>query len=399
MKTLLTLALAALPFAAMCPAHAALFDFYILRTGDGVGALTAANEPVSLLQFQSDGTAGGTQLVSVFDAPMGDPSTQVGAGGNFSSTGQLNLSLDGNHLMFAGWGAGVGASLSALRTVVPIVIVDFDLRTNTFDTSTRLTNVLDGAAASGSPRGISSVDGSEYWMGGFASGGTNYGITYATKGATTGTGNLLNSLWATADTQIYNGNIYFSRANGVDEGVWIMAGGVTSDPEQPFARLPTDPEGTGWNGAGGYLKMQILDDNTMLVAAIQTANDMIQQIQIFTRDQETDLWSQLTEDGQYINGIATPREFTAIDAGTYYQLFFTSAQGNSAANTLYAVTLDKATWMFGTPELLLTPGAGYSFSGVAGLPAVIPEPSALALLGLAGAAGLWITRRRKGRLP
>lgn len=349
---------------ACASSYAALYDVTVLRVGDGVGALGSAAEPLSLLSFATDGTAGGTMLAGTHDAPSSNPFSRVVNGGNFNSLGQLNLSVDGKKILFSGYGAAPGVNLalsSSPRTTAPIVLASFDLAAKTFNTSTRLTNVMVPGTSSGtaSPRGVASIDGSAFWFGGYLSGGTGYGVVYAPVGSATGVNILSVGDYASADVRILNFDhtLYFSRMNGSSRGIHVVSGDLATTAA---SRTATKFSGTGWNASDGeYTKFDFLDSRTLFVADAAAG-----QIQVFAFDESAGtLWSKLHGANQALNAQA-PRQFDAHDNGDGTAVVFFTTQQGTPDNALYSVSYHIASGTFGTPQLLRRAGSGYTFNGI-----------------------------------
>lgn len=376
--------------------QAETFNFYLMRVGDGVATLNANGAALSLLEMTTDGTSGGTNLLNIYNAPTSGASTQITQGGTFSTTGSLDVSLDGNHLMFTGWGASVGSTLigssgtnGTTRTATPIVIGDFNLTTKTFDTSTRLTNVFTGSNSSGGPNGVASVDGSSYWLTGSLTGGNDptYGLVYAANGATTGINQLSSNgtssgALATTDVEILDGTVYVSRGAGTSpaRGVYSTNNGLDGSQLHTMTILP----GGAFSNSDAYSSFEFLNDSTMLVT--KTTG-----IEVFTESGGN--WTKLTGLNQSFSS-SSMRQMGLVDNGTGTAMVLYTVSGGTSNNSLWAVPFDTTALTFGTAQQLLSAGANYTFTGVAGL-TTVPEPSSIILLSLAGAGAGWILLRRR----
>lgn len=153
--------------------------FYVVRIGDGSGAVGSTASPVFLEHRQGNGATLGT-------IPM--PTTPSGGNQPFTlgaspTEGSLSRSTDGKYLLLAGYATPPGTQSvqqtdsSKVNRVVARVAAD-----GTIDTTTRFDNAFNKT----SPRCVASVDGSAFWVAGGSIAGTG-GVWYTTFGATSGT--------------------------------------------------------------------------------------------------------------------------------------------------------------------------------------------------------------------
>lgn len=150
-------------------------DIVVYRVGTGSN-LTSASAPVFLDEYNPQGAL---QESVAMPTTTSLPNYQFTASGSADSEGLLTLSADGNYLMATGYDTGVGtASVSGTAAATtPRVVARVDASGN-IDTSTALTDFADG----NNPRGATSTNGTNIWVGGAAG-----GVRYTTLGSTTST--------------------------------------------------------------------------------------------------------------------------------------------------------------------------------------------------------------------
>jgi len=139
--------------------------------GDGSGTLTATSATVSIAYVFADGTAG-------------KKATDISGGATFSlsgsatSEGGLSRSVDTRYVTLAGYAAAPGtgsvSTSSSSSTNRAVARVD---ASGAIDAST----LLAGAFSGSNVRGVTTIDGSAFWISGNSSGSTG-GIWYAPLG-------------------------------------------------------------------------------------------------------------------------------------------------------------------------------------------------------------------------
>jgi hypothetical protein len=164
------------------------------------------------------------------------------ASGSASSEGLLTLSANGQYLMATGYDAAVGTSKigETLSASTPRTVARVSAG-GEVNTSTALTDFGNG----NNPRGATSTDGTNIWVGG-AGKSTTGGVHFTTLGSSTST------LMSSTDTNaravaIFGGQLYTS-ADPTKEGINIATvgsgtpttGGQTTS-NVPFATAPTQP--------------------------------------------------------------------------------------------------------------------------------------------------------------
>jgi hypothetical protein len=234
------IALAATP-ATVAEASAASLtpgDVVVYRVGNG-GTLGGSAVPVFFDEYDSTGKL--VESIALPTAASGS-NHRLTASGSASSEGLLTLSSNGQYLMATGYDAAVGTakvgetlSASTPRTVARVSA------SGEIDTSTALTDFGNG----NNPRGATSTDGTNIWVGG-AGKSTTGGVHYAKLGASTST------LMSTTDTNaravaIFGGQLYTSAdptkesnsISTVGSGTPTTGGQTTAN--LPFATAPTQP--------------------------------------------------------------------------------------------------------------------------------------------------------------
>lgn len=363
--------------ALFCSSGHAQLNVYVLQVGDG--ETFSGYRAMTIREFTGSAsslTAGGS-----WTAPSTDLADRITQSVTATTYSHLTHSLDGNYLVFTGRDVAPGAAAS---TATSAIIASFDLRTQTFNTSTRVSEIVDPAPLSlagdpGRVRSAVTVDGNQFWFV-----GQMQGISYATLGSTTGT-RVSSSTVEFGGIQFFDGDIYTSRRAATTRGVWFWDGYPTTSGHTEAGRLQGQSGATGWDtGAGNYGSFDFFNDNYLFIA------NPVGGIQVFHRsDLETRQWNLLTGANQSLTGLGGEAHVSAMEVDGDVYLFYTAGMGTQQ-NSLWSVLWDMDTETFGTPTLLATAGPGYTFGGIV----VIPEPSTFALLVL-GTLGMAVLIRRR----
>ncbi|HTZ85599.1 MAG TPA: hypothetical protein VMB05_02930 [Solirubrobacteraceae bacterium] len=210
----------------------------VYRVGNG-GSLGGSAVPVFFDEFDTTGKL--VQSVALPTAASGS-NHRLTASGSATSEGLLTLSSNGQYLMATGYDAAVGTSKvgETLSASTPRTVARVSASAEV-DTSTALTDFGNG----NNPRGATSTDGTNLWVGG-AGKSTTGGVHYAKLGASTST------LMSSSDTNaravaIFNGQLYTSAdptkesntISTVGSGTPTTSGQTTTN--LPFATAPTQP--------------------------------------------------------------------------------------------------------------------------------------------------------------
>ena len=154
--------------------------FLVVRSGDGMAALSSASTAAFVEQRRLDGTPvmGGGFPLALPVAANGNnqPLTLTG---NAVSEGQLSRSWNGKFVTLAGYAVAPGvANIPATKAMAANRVVGRIDAAGAVDTSTRLPAAYDG----GNVRSATSIDGTAFWVAGLSSNSTG-GVHYATLGA------------------------------------------------------------------------------------------------------------------------------------------------------------------------------------------------------------------------
>ena len=205
-------------------------DIVVYQVGSGTGTLSSSSVAVFLDEYSTNGTL--VQQIALPTATMG-ANFQFTDSGSAGSDGLISLSGDGTAILAAGYDAPVGTASVASSTAAnaPRVIAVISSNGGTVDTSTQLGTTFGSANNARSAAGISGVPGTSVYA------GTATGTGVATEG-TPGATSV--SAANTEQTQVYNGQLYFStQKSPPGPGIY------------QFATAPTD-----WNldgdAAGRY---------------------------------------------------------------------------------------------------------------------------------------------------
>jgi hypothetical protein len=211
-------------------------NLVVVRIGDGSATLTSAATAVFLDEYTPAGVY--VQTIALPTAANG-AQKQLTNSGVATSEGFLNLSIDGQYLMNAGYGTAVGTAgvAATASATVPRVVARTDMSGN-IDTSTALGDSYSG----NNIRSAASLDGTAFWTGGTASVGG--GVRYAPFGATTATG-LSTTITNTRVVNIFSGQLYTSSATGAFQGVSTVGSGTPTTSGQTITLLPGFPTTAG----------------------------------------------------------------------------------------------------------------------------------------------------------
>lgn len=360
--TALALCFAAAPAAAQPVTPGNLI---IYRVGDGTAALGTAATAVFLDEY----TPTGTLLRSITVPTTGV--TALTATGNSTTEGIISRSQDATHLVFTGYRKDVGGtnpSADAPATtnrVIGTLALD-----GTVNTGVALTD------PTGTIRSATSVSGSgidPYYI------ATSTQVGYiGTPGpaATTALIDARNSRQVNLSGNVLYGSNASTAVAGKVQSYGTLPTGTTAPT--PIISLATA------NGVNGFF----LTDVSPTIAGDDT---------IYAIDPVGALLLKYSFDGTTWNANGsipfggTQPSVTGLVAGSAVQLYMTNG---TTLQTLTDASGFGGT-LAGTPTTLATAGTNTAFRGVGVFPTAVPEPSSLALLGVAAAAGLYRKFRRK----
>ena len=373
----------------------------VFRAGSGSNALGGTGNNVFLDEYTTAGS-----LVQSFPINSTGTGTKLVVSGNSTAEGGLTISPDGQWIGFAGYNSGTGAA-SSLSSQTSGTMPRVAGLLNTTTGSYSLT-VMGTWFSGNSPRSAVSTDGNKI----FASGAAN-GLVYGTAdGSATFqsiSGTLATNLrWLNAyGTSASGTSLFVSAATGTWPTVGVYGGNplvtatatsLTAQPDIPlqggtpttsrygFVYLDTNPSIPGLD------TMYVADDGLTdggitkyLLAASGTWNKSGQLIRT-----GTDNFRGLTAgfDGTNVTLFGTWKSSNS-SAGGVSQLF-SFVDANAATSTLTGSSTQLT--------ILATSGANQVFRGAV---MVVPEPSAIALLGAGacGAVAVWRGRNRRRTSP
>ena len=337
-------------------------NLVVLRDGTGSAALSSAGTAIFLDQYTTLGT---------FVNSLGIPTTGATAlvnSGSAASEGGLNLSANGQYLVFAGYNANAGTASIANTTAAaaPRGVGTVDASGNytlaaTTSSSFSANNVRSGTS-----------DGSgNYWAVGANSGAVYLGAGTPGAVSTTSANNRI--------VQDIGGNLYFSTGSGSSRGIYQISGAPISGANTAVSLI---------NNGANASPYDFAFNASMTVAYIADSDPFTNSSTIGGVER----WS--------FNGTSWAFNYSlslgtngavglAVDfSGANPTIYATSANGNS----LFGI-VDTGAGATGT--LLDTAGANEAFRGLDWSPVATPEPSTLALGGLGLAAITFFRRNRK----
>jgi hypothetical protein len=346
-------------------ANAASFtagDLAVLQVGDGTAALSSSSTALFIKEFSTSGS-----LVQTIGIPTAG-GTQITCSGSASSEGALTLSSDRSVLTFAGYAASPGVA-----TIASTSAASYSRAGGVISASGTYTRVATGSSAfDGNNVRTAVSDGHNYWLAGTASVTGNSGIWCSAGGGVpvqVSSGNFRNA-------NIFNGNLCVSTSSGTpgvyafsglptgtatSSPLFAVSGGTPSpydfalSPDGTYAYVADDRSGKTYGGIERWNLSAGVWTMAYNLAPGTTSNDGIRQI--------------------------------AVDfSGANPVIYGTTVE--SAANRLVEVTDAGAGSAF---TVLATADANTVFRGVDFTPTDVPEPCALALLGL---SSLLFLRRR-----
>ena len=222
--------------------------FFVVRVGDGMGALSDGATATFVEERRFDGTV--VRVIALPTAPSGQ-NRRFAQSGTAKSDGHLARSADGHYLTLAGYDAPIGSAGVVGTAVASVnrVVARIDVA-GTVDTSTALGNAFDA----NNVRAAVTSDGTSFWVAG-ANGGASGGVQWVALGGTTGTSitsNLSNGRALTiADGQLFGSSakppfdLVFAIGSGLPTASSFVAplhgGFVAGGSPEGFALIDLDP--------------------------------------------------------------------------------------------------------------------------------------------------------------
>jgi hypothetical protein len=333
------------PTAAFTPGNIVVY-----RVGNGMDSLTNTGNSVFLDEYTPTGTL-------VQSIPM--PTTASGAnfpliaGGTATTEGGLTRSADGRFLLVPGYGTTTGGGTSLGTTTsaaVPRVVGRVDAAGNV-NTST----ALNDAFSAGTPRGVSSTNGTDIWLT-----GSNEGVRYTTFGATTSTV-ISNTVTNLRNTLIAGGQLYVSTGSGSTVRIGTVGTGTPTTSGQTITNLPGFvTSGSPYQFFFADLSSSVPGLDTLYVADDTTATGGIQKFSL--------VGGNWTSNGS--TAADTYRGLTGVVSGGNVTLYATRKGGSTATGGGELVSLVDSTGYNATitanaPTVIATAAANTAFRGVA----------------------------------
>ncbi len=255
-------------FAAAAAAQITPGNLIVVRAGDGALALGSTAAATFVDQFDRI-TPGPTLSTIALPTAVAGANQPVTLQGTATSEGFITQTVDGNHLLVAGYAAIPGAASpnGAASATVNRVVARIDL-SGAIDSSTALTD----AHNAGSIRSAVSVDGTSFWTSGAGStlAGTNRGMAWASGVGATTSVQIPSTLTNGRVAAIYNGQLYVSSAAGGTFGVSAVGTGLPTTSGQASTLLPGMSAATGTGTISQY-DFWFADPQTLYVADDRTA--------------------------------------------------------------------------------------------------------------------------------
>ena len=337
----------------------------LLRVGDGVETLSTGGNTSFIDQYTTSGAY--VNSVSIPNSGAGS----VVLEGNRTAAAFLSLSADGRYLTFAGYNAlpgngGVSVQSSS-GTSVPRVVGQVDMA-GTFSLAASTTV---GYSANSFRSALTDGSGNYWGIGSSSALGGPYYMAPGTPGY------LQSALVTFRAANIHNGSIHVGITGSAGSGPGVYAfGGMPTGPATPTQVIPT---GTG-AGTGDF---EINVAGTVAYIADDRAVASGGGVQKWTFDGTS--WSLAYT---ILTGSPNGARGLAVDwSGANPVVFATT--GESSAGTPNKLVSYVDIGVTGTATILATAGTLQFWRGLV----LIPEPSAITLLGL-GVAGLFVIRRR-----
>lgn len=176
-------------------------NIVVYRAGDGAAALTANGTPI----FLDEITPAGVLVRSIaLPTAVSGSNKAILANGTSTSEGAISRSLDGSFLIVGGYNGTLGAAASSVASATinrSIAVIDAN---TIIDVTTSLTD----AHSAGNIRSVASTNGVNIWTL-----GSNEGIRFCTKGATT-SAVVCNTNTNNRAFSINNTDIFVSHGSG-----------------------------------------------------------------------------------------------------------------------------------------------------------------------------------------
>ena len=328
-------------------------NLVIYRVGDGTAALSAAATAVFLDEYTAAGV-----LVQTIALPVlvSGANRRLTASGSATSEGLITRSADGQFLVFGGYDAALGTpSLPGTTAAAVNRVVGRINSSGTVDTTTALSDAFSG----NNVRGVTSVNGTSFWLT-----GSSDGVRYvSTLGATT---SLVISTTVTnlREPAIFNGQLYVSTSSGTAVRIGSVGTGTPTSGPQTITNLP----GFVTTGSPYGFFFADLDGTVSGPDTLYVADDTANQIQKYC----------LVAGSWVARGSASAsgavRGLTGVVNGTTVTLYATSGAASTGGFFSFSDTTGYNANISGAATLLTTAGTNKAFRGIAFAPMAVNSP-------------------------
>jgi hypothetical protein len=339
----------------------------VLRVGDGTAALSSASAQTNIDEYLVSGTSASlmtTVNVSALVASGSSGAVNFSNAGNATSEGQLQLSGNGQYLVFAGYNSAVGTA--AVASTAPTSV---QREVGLMNASGTVTTTLLGTTVTGNARSAYSTNGSDIWVG-----SSSFGVNYTSFGSGSST-QLSTSPTNTRVVNVFGGQLYMSSASGAFQGVTTIGTGTPTTSGQTTTILPGFPTASGPSNYDFVLA----NSTTLYVADDRTTTGGGIEKWTLSAGTWTDQYSALAGASANVG----MRSLAYDGVSTFY--------GVGSDGNLYSAVDTGTTFTY---NLLATAPTNTAFRGVDFMP--VPEPGSIALIGFAAVGfGGRLLRRKK----
>ncbi|MEN9570520.1 MAG: hypothetical protein RL172_1751 [Bacteroidota bacterium] len=227
-------------------------NLVVYKIGKGTSTndtLTNAGTPVNIDEYTITGNF--VRSVPMPVATAGNNKRLIGSG-TANSEGQLSLSSDKKFLLLAGYDT-IPDPARANIINAPSAIVNRSIAVIGADGSVDVTTALADAYSANNIRGVASTNGTDIWLAGTGTTGTN-GVRYTTKGAASSSfvsSTVAPTVTNIRDVNIFNNQLYITTGSGAFKAISTVGTGTPADTGQIVTVLNGMPNTTA-NGPDPY---------------------------------------------------------------------------------------------------------------------------------------------------
>lgn len=349
-------------------------DLVIYRVGDGTAALSAAATAVFLDEYTPAGVLVQTIALPVLVSGV---NRRLTASGSATSEGLITRSWDGQFLVLGGYDASLGTpSLPGTTAAAVNRVVGRIDSLGTVNTTTALSDAFSG----NNLRGVTSVNGTSFWLT-----GSSDGVRYASMVGATTSSVISNTVTNLRETAIFNGQLYVSTSSGSAVRIGSVGTGTPTSGPQTITNLP----GFVTTGSPYEFFFADLDGTVSGPDTLYVADDTGNQIQKYC----------LVAGSWVARGSVSAsgglRGLTGIVSGTNVTLYATSGAASTGGFFSFSDTTGYNANISGAATLLTTAGTNKAFRGIALAPLAVNAPVTPncptplnAVFGIGGSVGL-----------